>query len=514
MSLVIPITGIGPDWKLPGAYAEILFGQGAASASAPGRECVLVMPKTSAGTWDVNKVYPIGRESDVSTGAGPGSPMHRGARKFLKHNKDAKLWGVVYAASSGGSPATATGTCAITATVTAPGTLTLIVAGEPCSASYIVGDTATTIGDRLAESINGKTHLPCTAANVTGTVTLSAKIAGASQGDGTLHAIRLHAEVTSGTGVSTVTSAALGVVVAGADGTTTEAANLATALAALDSVRKYYIGISMQTATAYGHLKTHITTKSEPRRGLRSHGFAAYTGALAAGQTLAIARNYERVSIPWQPSSEHDPAELVGAVMSQIHKFESVHTAYNFDGHSMSDILLNAYLTTDWPDPEDLNDAINDGLMPIASSDAGPSIAMATTTRSKNSAGTIDDPRALERHRVSVADEFVDEEIVANKLNFSGKQLADNTPKEKAMGALLEKRPPNVVTPIGFKPHLNQRLDDYSDIGGSGKLQNVAASKESLRVVKTGSRLEVGCDLHVIDQLHSSTYLFAEVSEG
>lgn len=514
MALLIPITGIGPDWKLPGAYAEILFGQGPASAFAPGRECCIVMPKTSAGTWTVNTLYPIGKESDAATGAGAGSPLHRAARKFLKHNKDTKLWGVPYAATSGGSPATATGSVAITATVTAPGTITTLVAGEPCSASYIVGDTATTIGDRLAESINGKTHLPVTAANVTGTVTLTAKIAGASQGDGTLHAIRLHTEITAGTGVTAVTSAAIGSAVAGADGTTTEAANLATALAALDMVRKYYLGISMQTATAYGHLKTHISTKGEPRRGMRSHGFAAYTGALAAGQTLAIARNYERLSMPWQPNSEHDPAEIVGAIMALVSKYEGRFTAYNFDGLSLSDILLNAYATTDWPDPEDLNDAINDGLMPIASSDAGPSIAMATTTRSKNSAGTIDDPRALERHRVSVADEFTDEEIVANKLNFAGKQLADNTAKEKAMNALLEKRPANIVTPIGFKPHLNQRLDDYSDIGGTGKLQKVAESKAGLRVVKTGSRLEVACDLHVIDQLHTSTYLFSEVSEG
>jgi phage tail sheath gpL-like len=514
MALQIPILGIGPDWKLPGAYAEILFGQGPASAFAPGRTCCLVMPKLSTGTWTVNTRYAISKESDVITGAGAGSPLHRAARKFLTHNKDTKLFAVPYAASSGGSPATATATLTIANNATAPGTLTVFVDGEPCSASYITGDTPTIIGGRIAESISGKTHLPCTAADSTGTTTLTAKIAGASQGDGTLHAHRLHVEITAGTAVTATIGAALGTATAGADGTTTEAANLATALAVLDMVRDYYIGISLQTATAYGHLKTHISTKSEPRRGLRSHGFAAYTGALAAAQTLAIGRNYERLSMPWQPNSEHDPAEIVGAIMAIVSKREGVFSAYNFDGYSLSDILLNAYATSDWPDPEDLNDAINDGLMPIGSSDAGPSIVMATTTRSKNSAGTIDDPRALERHRASVCDEFVDEEIVANKLNFSGKQLADNTAKEKQLNALLEKRPANVVTPIGFKPHLNQRLDDYADIGGSGKLQEVAASKESLRVVKTGSRLEVGCQLHVIDQLHISSYLFSEVSTG
>lgn len=511
MSLQIPITGLGPDWVLPGGYLELLFGQGPAGAFAPGREAVLVMPKTSAGTWTANTIYPIRNAAEAEVGAGAGSPLHRGALAFRTFNKDAKLWGVPYGASADGAPATATGTVAITATVTAPGTITVWVCNEPCSASYIVGDTATVIGEALEASINAKTHLPVTANNVTGTVTLSYKIAGASGGTAALAAVRLYTDITQNTGVTAVTSTHVGAVVAGADGSTTEAANLATALATLDSRRLYWMGISTQAATEYGHLKTHIQTKSEPRRGLRSHGLAAYTGALADAQTIAIARNYERLSIPWAMNSPNDPAWIVGVLMAYAQKLEDADKAYNFDGFSLADALGAPYPGAARPDAEDLNDAINDGLLPIGYNDRGAYIVMFTTTRSKNAAGTLDDRRALERHRVSVGDEFSDEELAEFGLNYAGKKLSDDELLANGKPNPNQVIPPSVVTPNSFKPHLKRRVDDFV---ARALLQNPGLSKESLRVVKTGSRLEVGMDIHAIDHLHQSTYRFSEVSQG
>ena len=94
MALLIPIAGIGADVRVPGAFAEIVFNQGAASAFAPGREVVCVMPKLSTGSWTVNTLYSVKNEAVASQGAGPGSPLHRALRKFLRTNPDAKLWAV------------------------------------------------------------------------------------------------------------------------------------------------------------------------------------------------------------------------------------------------------------------------------------------------------------------------------------------------------------------------------------------------------------------------------------
>lgn len=512
MGLLIPITGIGQDYRVPGGYAEIVFNQGAASAFAPGREVVFVMPKTSAGSWTANTLYRVPNESVASAGAGAGSPLHRGLRKFLKHNPDAKCWAVPYAASSGGSPATATTTVIFSGSLTAGGTVDVIIAGEHCPFSFKSTDTMTQIGDFMVAAVNAKTHLPVTAANVTGTVTLSAKIAGASQGTATIFAINVHAEVEPlGTGLVATVLGQLGAGTAGADGTTTEAANFATALAALDAVRKYYIVTSLTDGTSLGNLKTHIVNKSLPRVGHRSVGIAANRQALSSAQTIAIGRNYERLAIFWQKNSEHDPAELAGAMAAIIQQQEAIHTATNFDFWPLNDIILPHYANADIPTADDLNDAINDGLSPIMSNSTSAWIVMATTTRSKDATGALDDPRSLERHRVSVADEFTDEELVEFGLNYRNKRLADDETLANGKPNPNQREVPNVVRPSSFKPHLVRRLSEFQQLG---KLQNISASINSLQVNKTGARLEVGLDLNAIDLLHQATYRFAEVSAG
>jgi hypothetical protein len=211
------------------------------------------------------------------------------------------------------------------------------------------------------------------------------------------------------------------------------------------------------------------------------------------------------------PNPEHDPAEMVGALLAILQDRESVHTAWNFDGYSLNDIILPQYDPNDWLTAENQNDAITDGLMPLSSSDTGTTIVMATTTRSKDSTGVLDDPRSLEPHRISVTDEFTDEELVEYGLNYSGKRLADDKKLVNGKVDPNQKEIANVVRPSNFKGHLNARIDRFEDLG---KLQATDASKASLQVIKTGSRLEVGLDLHSIDLLHQATYRFAEVSEG
>jgi phage tail sheath gpL-like len=512
MALQIPILGVAQDFRVPGGYAEIQYGQGPASAAAATREVVFVGPKTSAGTGTVNTVYPCSNSLTAETLGGAGSMAHRFARQFLKFNKDAKLSLILYNASSGGAPATATAVLTLVNAATGSGTLTVWVAGEICQFTFATGASITSIGDGIAAAINSKTWLPCTAANVAGVVTLTAKIAGASQGTATIGVIRVRAEITTGIATTaTFGGAHLGTGVAGADGTTTEAANLATALAVIEANRKYYIAVTDHSATGLGNLKTHIVTKSEPRRGLRSVGICGYTGTLAAATTLATGRNYERLQMAWQLNSEHDVAELVGGMAAIRQKEESRDTAFNFDGYSTSDIFQKAYNPADWPDADDQNDAICDGITPIASNDAGTYVVMSVNTRSKNSAGTVDDFRATETHRVSVCDEFVDEELAEFALNYASKKLADDELLADGKHNPNQRSIRGVIRPSSFKPHILKRMGEFES---AGKLQNLQASKESLRVNKTGARLECGFDLHVIDHLHQATYRVSEVSTG
>lgn len=76
-----------------------------------------------------------------------------------------------------GAGVAATGTIAIVGTASADGTLEVIVGSEK-NHKYTIpvtsGDTATVIGDAIAAAVNADTKAPANAANVTGTVTMTA----------------------------------------------------------------------------------------------------------------------------------------------------------------------------------------------------------------------------------------------------------------------------------------------------------------------------------------------------
>lgn len=176
-------------------------------------------------------------------------------------------------------------------------------------------------------------------------------------------------------------------------------------------------------------------------------------------------------------------------------------------------LVKPAYDTADWPDIDDQNDAINDGLMPIASREGASYPVMSVDTRSKNAGGTVDDFRSCETHRVSVADEFTDELILNTSLNFgNGKKLKDDEFLADGSVNPNQRRIRNVVTPSMVKASARDQLTTYEN---DGKIQNAATSKANMRAVKSpanAARVEGSIDLHVIDHAHQFTWRIAEVS--
>jgi len=517
---LIPILGVPSTFKVPGQYAEILFAQGPSTAAAEAREIILVMPQLAAGTtWAEETVNAINSESDAIAGAGAGSPLHRAARKLLQVNDDAKIWGLPYLPSSGAGVVTAAGTVTYVVDPTATGISSVTICGEVCSVGYDNTFTITTLATTMAAVINSRTWLPVIATSVMGVITLTAKIAGASQGDGTVPVIRYRAIISSNTGTTVATSGAalgLGTGTAGVDGAITENSGLVGALANITQARFYYMGFSTFDAANLTSIVSHISNKSEPIPGLRSVGIAGYNGSLGTAQTLATARNYERLQMVWQPNGEADPAELVGNMLGIRQKYEQLDSAYNFDGFrdSAQWQILPAFSETDWPSFDDQNDAINDGITPIASDSRNSSVVMTITTRSKGAGGVVDDFRAAETHRISVADEYTDTLLLRHILNFSNKKLKGDELLSDGTVNTNQKLYRNVVTPHQYKPFVKHLVQEFAD---AAKLQEAQKSKDGLRVVKdpnNSGRLEVGLDLHVIDLLHQTTFRLAEVSTG
>lgn len=511
----IPITGIDATYRVPGTYAEIFFAQGPAAAAAGPRIPCFVMPMISSGQWTAGTLYEVGDEKTAADGAGLGSPLHRALRiHFMAGGK--KCYALPVAETSGGSPAAATATLTIATTATGTGTVTATVAGEDCSYTFFSGLTATQIATGLVDSINAKTWLPVIASNVAGVITLTAKLKGTSQGTSSLGVIRVRVTITAGVATTAAFGGAyLGTAVAGAEGSTTEATNTLTALNNIVASRKYYLVSSAVDATTLGHFKTHVATKAEPRQGKRSVIISAYTGSLSNVQTLATGKNYERLQIVWQLNSEHDAAEIAGNMAAVRAKRETTDSAYNFASYSEPDWLIKpAYSEADWPDGDDQNDAINDGITCIASREGASYVVMSVDTRSKNPTGTVDDFRACETHRISVCDEFVDERVSATELNFRGKKLMDDVRLPDGTVDTNQRIIPGVIRPSYLKKPIYQQLDEYE---AAGKLQEIQASKDALRIVKSkanASRVECALNLHVIDHAHQFTYRVNETSTG
>jgi len=513
-----PITGLPSSHKYPGQWAEILFAQGPSTAAASTRSVIFVMPITSAGTWTANTVYSVKDEAEARSGAGAGSPLHRAIRKFLLHNRSAKIYALPYAATSGGSPVAATSVVTVTNAATATGSATVTVCGEECSAGFKSGDSVTTIGDALEAAINAKVHLPVTAANVAGTITVTAKIAGISQGDGTIPVISLRSEITTGVGTTISDTGALGIStgVDGVEGSTTEAANFATALATISSARYYYMVTSLSDATSLASLKSHISSKSEPNPGLRSVGISGFTGALTACATIATGLNYERHQIVWQLNGDHDNAELAANVAAIRQKREEVDSAANLNLYAGSDWGIRpSYAQADWPDSDDLNDAVTDGISPVSSNLSGSQFGMNVTTSSKASGGSLDDWRATEAHRVSVMDEITDTYLLRWQLQWAGKKLrADVTLDDGVTVNPNQKKFSGVVTPSLLKPWFALIAREFYD---AGKLQDLEGTRDSLAVnidPLNSARVELGGDFRSIDHLNQGTFRLAEVSPG
>lgn len=522
---LIPILGYPSSWRAPFSAVQIDFGQGPSTASGGARRVVYFGPKLSTGNGTVGTAYKISREQDAIDAVGVGSFGHRMCRLHLLVDKDADIWLVPYTASSGAGVATATGTITVTmssgANPTATGTLYVTACGVDLTIGFKTSDTVTTIGDYIAAQINAQQHLPFTASNSGGVVTLTAKTAGASSGDGTVGVIRFRASVDSGKNVIVATSGAalgLGTGTAGADGATTELAGLTTALANFTSASFYYMGFSVWSATAIAIIKTHVSNKSEPNPGLRCRAFTAYTGTQSALTTIANGINYERRHIAWQENSEHDAAELTAQLLAIHRKKESIRRNFVPDNYRGTDWLIKKqYDPNDWPTATEINDAIVDGITPIGSDNVGSFMVMSVTTRSKNAAGTVDDFRAAETHRVSFMDYLADKWLARDQSTYQGfrlmahKYLADGITPDPNF-----KVPSETVTDLLYRSFIARILDEDGE-EGEGLLQDVASWKESIRCnIDPGnvSRLESGASGRTMDIRHQATLRLAETSPG
>ena len=164
---------------VPGLYAEVDNSQG--NSATPVQRALLIGQVISGALAPVNIATAVNDALDAKQQFGAGSQLARMAAAYRRNDPTGELWALPLA--DNGSGVLAAGTIAFTGPATAPGALSLYIAGDLVSVPVSTGDSATVVGAAVAAAINANTDLPVTAAASSGTVTLTANNKGTAGND-------------------------------------------------------------------------------------------------------------------------------------------------------------------------------------------------------------------------------------------------------------------------------------------------------------------------------------------
>ena len=141
-------------------------------------QCIATGTKYDAGSSAVGP-FLVNSADQASLFFGSGSMLHRMFIHWFQNDRITPVYAIALMDAATG--VAATGTFAFSGTATANGTIYAYIDGELISVGVTIGDTATTVGDAIVAAM--KATLPVTAANVTGTVTFTAKNDGTQGND-------------------------------------------------------------------------------------------------------------------------------------------------------------------------------------------------------------------------------------------------------------------------------------------------------------------------------------------
>lgn len=164
------------DLRVPFMYVEFDPSRAFQGPSILRYQVLLVGGRLSTGIRPELKIDKVTSYDQAVQLYGAGSQLARMFKKFFANNKTSEVSGC--ALNDAGSGVKATGTFVISGTATADGNFVGYVAGERISVAVTSGMTATQIATAFKDAINQDTARPVTAANVAGTVTVTARNAG------------------------------------------------------------------------------------------------------------------------------------------------------------------------------------------------------------------------------------------------------------------------------------------------------------------------------------------------
>ena len=509
-SASIVLTGLAANDPLPGIYVQINFAEGPATGSGLTRALLVLCNKAPAGTaTEDTKIYgpdtqvPLQSEDDMIALGGPGSEGHRLFRRIARINKITPVYWLFVAASAGTA---ASGTIVIATNAAANGNHRTWVGDEYVDTAIASGQTPTQIGDAIAVSINAMTHWPVTAVDVTGTVTLTAKVKG-PRGNW----IRFMAAI-SGAGINTTTTATTdGFLTSGAT-----ADSNTNALATILSTRKYYIVSAAEDATQLGAVVSQVGTQALPTNGIRQRVFGGSVDTLANATTVATGINSARCELVWHEKSPFTPAELAAhnAAIYALEEANENNPRTNFIGYGNSAdtqaqwSIPKSRIDSAAPTQANLRSALNNGLTPVAVNSIGGKTYLVNRITSRSLNGATADYRIRPAHKVTICDFFADALQTKMALQNAGCRIGDDP--------VDGQRPPGpkVRFPKAVRLQVYGVLEafDDNDLLQPGRLPAQKAGTQVQRETNPPTRMSVRVPLEPVDNFESGAVLVEQVA--
>jgi phage tail sheath gpL-like len=287
--MTIPFKQLPDNIRVPLFYAEI--DNSHANTATANQRALIIGQMTSAGIATPNVPILCQGVSDAATQCGAGSMVERMMDFYRKNDSFGEVW--LLPLSDDPAALAATGTIAITAAPTSPGTVSLYIAGDKLSLAVLPTQTAAQIATALAAAINAVPNTPVSAAAVTTTVTLTAinKGPGGNEID-----LRLNY---GGSLAGESMPVGMAITITQMTGGAT-APVLTTALANLTDMPFDFIAFPYADSTSLDAIKSFlddVTGRWSWGVQIYGHAFAALRGTYSALATAGTARNDQHATI-------------------------------------------------------------------------------------------------------------------------------------------------------------------------------------------------------------------------
>jgi phage tail sheath gpL-like len=401
MSIII--LGFASTDKVPGFYAETVFGAGGISFGSQPLYLLLTGNMLTGGlsTPDAS-IDDISSEADAKLNYFPGSELHRMCRAALRVPGIRIKAAPVAEASS--SPAVATATLTVAGTWSTVGNFRVRVAGVAYQGGIGASDSVTAVALNISNQVNGDASATVIAIPVAGVITFSSKQKGTRNNRLVLwydkSVLPAGITFTPAGGATVATNGVYFLTGAGSD-------SVANVLTNIYPGRYHRHATAEADATNAALWKTHINAKAGVLEGRMEHVVMASNDTQNNAKSVAqVTLNDQRFEMLWLLNGDTPPWEMSAAFAAIRVQAEQSQPNSGYDGVVVPGV--SAQLAQgDWANRATQVSCLDNSLTPLLSQpDGSVTCVRAITTHSLN--GSNPDFTCLDTAQSVVPDAFRD----------------------------------------------------------------------------------------------------------